>query len=99
MALRTSARGGLSLGDAEFLAAALVGFTHKRSEIEAKMAELRRELRGRGGRDGNAPIAEPTPATPQRKWTMSAAARKRIAAAQHKRWAAHREAKKAAEKV
>jgi hypothetical protein len=68
------------MNDAEFLAAALVGFEHKRSEIEEKMAELRRRIGG-----GAAPVPK---AEAAKKRTMSAAARRRIAAAQRKRWAA-----------
>jgi hypothetical protein len=95
---RKPAFGGLSRSDEEFLAAALVGFEYRRSEIEAKMAELRRQLGGRGTRDGNAPISEAAPAAAPKKRKMSEAARKRIAAAQHKRWAEYLEAKKAAGK-
>ena len=82
------------MGDADFLAAALVGYEQQRSEIEGKIAELRRQLGGRavraavGSSDGTRPAAK--------KRTMSAAARKRIAAAQRKRWAAYKKAKKAA---
>jgi hypothetical protein len=70
---------GVKVSDPEILAAALVGFEHKRSEIEEKMAELRRRLGG-----GAAPVPK--------KRTMSAAARRRIGAAQRKRWAAVKKA-------
>jgi hypothetical protein len=68
--------------DAELLQAALAGFEHRRTEIEQKMADLRRRIDG-GGRAA-APV--PTPAT-HKKRTMSAAGRRRIALAQKKRWA------------
>ena len=58
------------------LAAALIGFEHQRSEIEEKIAELRRQIDGR--------VAEPAP----ERGRMSAGGRQRIAAAQRKRWAA-----------
>lgn len=61
------------------LEAALVGLQHRREEIEKKMIELR-EL-----------IGKPAPAPKER--VLSPAARKRIAAAQKKRWEAFREAK------
>ena len=72
--------------DGSLLAAALVGYQHQRDEIDAKMAEIRRQIGGRG-----AAITTSTPeVSPQTrvKRTMSAAARKRIGAAQRKRWAA-----------
>jgi hypothetical protein len=62
--------------DPELLRAALLGLEHQRAEIARKMAELR------GMIGGNNP-AEPASG----KRTMSAAARKRIAAAQKLRWA------------
>jgi hypothetical protein len=77
--------GGLSRADAEFMAAALVGYDQQRLEILEKMAELRRQLGGRrvdaavGSLDGTRPV--------RKKRAMSAAGRRRIAAAQRKRWA------------
>jgi hypothetical protein len=64
--------------DAQLLQAALVGYEHQRSIVEERTAELRRELAGApaGSAEGN---------TPRRG--MSAAGRRRIAAAQRKRWA------------
>ena len=91
MKRRKPALGGHSGPDAELLVAALTGYQHQRSEIEAKMAELRRQLGSRAvraavdGSDGVRPA--------QKKRTMSAAARKRIAAAQRKRWAVYKKAK------
>ena len=71
------------MNDAEFLAAALVGFEHQRSGIEEKMAELRRRIGGG---------AAPAKAQATQKRTMNAAARRRIGAAQRKRWAAVKKA-------
>ncbi len=71
--------------DPSLLRAALVGYENQLAEIENAMADLRRRLRMTG----------PTESEPAgtRKHGMSAAARKRIAAAQKKRWAAYRKAK------
>jgi len=70
--------------DQDFLAMALVGYEAQIAKINAAIAEIRARLGHRGpGRptatkDGTAP----------KKHTMSAAARRKIAAAQRKRWAA-----------
>src|SRR5947209_326170 len=75
---------GLSMTDAEILEAALIGLDRRRSQIEEKMAELRRQIGGSdAARKSNAVGSEPAP----KKRTMSAAARRRIAEAQRKRWA------------
>jgi hypothetical protein len=68
--------------DHALLEAALIGYQHQLDQIESKMAELRSQL---GGKSPAA--AAKTAAVPGRKRQMSAAARKRIAAAQKKRWA------------
>lgn len=73
--------------DADMLAAALVGYAEKINEIEARMAELRRELAGKP-----APVAAPASA----KRPVSAKSRRRMAAAQKRRWTAVRKAKAAA---
>jgi hypothetical protein len=69
--------------DPELLRAALVGLEHQRAEIDRKMAELR------GMIGGSTPVG---PKAGRR--TMSAAAKKRIAAAQKQRWANARAAGK-----
>jgi len=78
--------------DTTTLQMALIGYEAERDRIESKIAELRRQLGGRG-------VATPkdsAPITPTRRH-MSAAARKRIADAQKKRWAEfHKKQKKAA---
>jgi hypothetical protein len=63
------------------LEAALIGYQHQLELIEAKVADLRRQL------GGKSPAAATKNAGSGRKREMSAAARKRIAAAQKKRWA------------
>jgi len=73
--------------DAELMAAALIGLEHQRAEIAEKMAELRQRLEGGTGQAAqkSAEVVSGT-ATPKKR-TMSATARRRIAAAQRKRWA------------
>jgi len=80
--------------DVELLEAALYGLEHKRNEIEQRMAQLQRQLGVRGGRStakasGRNEAGELT----GKKRTLGAAARRRIAAAQRKRWAEARKAK------
>lgn len=72
--------------DSVTLEAALIGYEAQRSTIEAKIAEIRRQLRARAPTEA----AGIKPKIPREKRTMSAATRKRIAAAQRKRWAAYR---------
>lgn len=72
----------------ELLQAALIGLQYQASEIDRKMAEIRTLIDG--GRSSSAPAI----AKPAKKRTLSAAARRRIAEAQRKRWAAfHKEGK------
>ncbi len=72
---------------------ALIGYEAERQKIQEKIAEIQRQLNGRirAGRTA-APVAENRPAKRQRH-RMSAEARKRIAEAQKKRWAAYRKKK------
>jgi hypothetical protein len=75
--------------DAEVLEAALIGLEHRRSEIDEKMAELRRKLGSRAARGTRMDARAGSAAAPVRKKrTLSAGAGRRIAAAQRKRWAA-----------
>ena len=83
--------------DAELLQAALAGYQHQHVILGERIAEITRELGGRGRHLDAAGGAKP-------KRTMSAAARRRIGAAQRKRWAAVKgatgtPAKKAARKA
>jgi hypothetical protein len=71
--------------DSSTLQAALVGYQHQLIAITQKIAEIRRRLGGR-------PMSSGVNGT---KRVLSAAARKRIAAAQKARWAAYRAGKAA----
>jgi hypothetical protein len=67
--------------DAELLQAALFGYRHQYAVLGERIAEITRELGGGGaGRPDADGIAKP-------RRTMSADARRRIGAAQRKRWA------------
>jgi hypothetical protein len=71
---------GRSAGtDTSLLQAALLGFEHMKRDVEEKIAEIQGRL-GAGAGAGSEAAAKP-------KRTLSAAARRRIAAAQKKRWA------------
>lgn len=72
--------------DPSLLRAALIGYENQLAEIEKAMAELRSKLKGTSP-------AKSAAGRPRTKRTMSAAARRRIAEAQKKRWAAYRKAK------
>jgi hypothetical protein len=71
---------------------ALIGFAAERQKITQKIAEIQAQLNGRSRRAGT-PVA-PAPATRKRR-RMNASARKRIAAAQKRRWAEYRKKKAA----
>jgi len=68
----------------EIINAAIAGFEGQKKRIDAQIADLRQALTGNGAH--GAAASEPV----HRKRKMSAAARKRIADAQRKRWAAAR---------
>ena len=90
------ARQPSSFNDPSLLEAALEGLQLQKSRIEAQIEEIRARLgrvRGAGGpRKNNRVATAPARAerTTARKRTLSEAARKRIAAAQKKRWAEFR---------
>lgn len=73
---------GRTTQDPNILAMALIGYEVERQKIDEKIRQLRAKL-GKGG-------AAEAKAEPRKKRTLSASARKRIAAAQKKRWAEHR---------
>lgn len=79
------ARGKLT-EDSSILQMALVGYQVEKEKIEAKISEIEAQLKGK-----RAPISAATekPETKGKRY-LSPAARKRIAAAQKKRWAEHR---------
>jgi len=69
--------------DTELLEAALIGFLHQRDELESKIEELRSRI---GGVSGGGTMGESAAG----KRLLSPTARRRIAAAQKKRWAAYK---------
>ena len=73
--------------DRSLLEAALVGYAAEREKITQKIAEIQAQLGGRRGR-----LSVPVAAGPVKRTRkpMSAAARKRIAEAQKRRWKAYR---------
>ena len=73
------------VGDLSTLQMALVGYQMEQKKIEEKIREIRAQLKGR---PSTAPAPSEKPAGTRR--ALSPAARKRIAAAQKKRWAEHR---------
>ncbi|SPF40250.1 conserved hypothetical protein [Candidatus Sulfopaludibacter sp. SbA4] len=72
--------------DRSLLNAALAGYQHQIDQLDAKMADIRRQLGA---------TQEPVPAPARKKRVMGAAARRKIAAAQRKRWAVFHESKAA----
>ena len=73
----------------DFLAMALVGYEAQRAKITEAIREIQAQL---GHRGPGRPKAAADGAAPSKR-TLSVAARRRIAAAQRKRWAAIRKAK------
>lgn len=67
---------------------ALIGYEHERERIVAKIHELQSQLKGKPS--ASAAAVTPAAKTGSGKRVLSPAARKRIAAAQKKRWAEHR---------
>ncbi len=86
------ARFSKSLEEAAFLTAALEGLELQRARIEAQIAEVKAML---GGKRPKATEQEAEAPAPKRQ--LSSAARKRIAAAQKRRWAEFRKKKKSGE--
>jgi cell division septum initiation protein DivIVA len=80
------------MNDQQLLEAALEGLLAQKQRIEDQISQVQSRLTGRTPRAARtstaAPAASASPAS--RKRTMSAAARKRIAEAQKKRWAEFR---------
>ena len=76
--------------DTTLLQMALVGFEAERQNTQAKIAEIQRELKRQGRTRRTDTIATDALPTKRRRGKMSAEARKRIAAAQKKRWAEYR---------
>jgi hypothetical protein len=82
------------MSNTEILETALVGLQYQLSQIDEKVLALRRRFGVRALRnmDGSASVDSHVIAERKRP-TMSAAGRRRIAAAQRKRWAALKNAK------
>jgi len=79
--------------DIETLEMALIGFEQKKVEVEEKIRQIKSMLSGGSSaspKKSAAPKAVESVAPVRKKRTLSAAARKRIALAQKKRWAEHR---------
>jgi len=77
--------------DRNTLEAALVGLEAQRDKLEQQIAQVRRAIGG-----GIKRVAKPVaPIAGRKKRTMSPEAKKRIAAAQKKRWANFRKQQKA----
>jgi hypothetical protein len=79
---------GRSNPDLATLEMALVGYQLEKQKIDEKIREIERQLKGR--RSSSSIAAEETRKAPRPKRVLSPAARRRIAAAQKKRWAEHR---------
>jgi hypothetical protein len=76
------------MSDTSILETALIGLQHQLTQVDTKIAEIRRKLGIRAPRVIS-PIAQPA----RKKQKLSAAARKRISEATRKRWAAYRRKK------
>ena len=77
--------------DRSVLEMAFMGYEAERQKIEAAMVAIRKQL-GVRGKSAAGPI-NTAGATPRRKRQLSAAALRRISAAQKKRWAAFHKSK------
>ena len=79
---------GKSSADMATLQMALVGYQIERQKIDERIRQIQAQLKGKSAAPAAAAAGESKAAG--RKRTLSPAARKRIAAAQRKRWAEHR---------
>jgi hypothetical protein len=88
-------RGRTASPDTTTLEAALVGLELKRNEIDGLIAKIKRQLGGKTSSTlsvSSAPAATKSQGSSRKKRVLSPEARKRIAAAQKRRWAEHRKA-------
>jgi Arc/MetJ-type ribon-helix-helix transcriptional regulator len=88
---------GKSNTNADILRYALTHLEEERQQIQSKIDHINSQL----GKKVSAPaavVSEPASA-PHKKRTLNAAARRRISAAQKKRWAEHRKAQAKAAKA
>ncbi len=79
---------GKNVEDLTTLQMALVGYQIEKEKIDARIREIEAQLKGKRPAATTATSAPEKPAGVKR--VLSPAARKRIAAAQKKRWAEHR---------
>ncbi len=79
---------GRNTADLTTLQMALVGYQMERQKIDDKIREIEAQLRGRRGVASSVSAPEKKAAGVKR--VLSPAARRRIAAAQKRRWAEHR---------
>jgi hypothetical protein len=84
-----------SLEDLSTLQMALVGYQVERQKIDDRISEIQAKLKGKSA-GAPAAAAEKKPGV---KRVLSPEARKRIAAAQKKRWAEHRKKQAAAKEA
>ena len=77
----------------EILEAALQGLELQKQRLDDQISQVRALLGRRVGRPPKSPAAAGQAAAPGPKRTLSEEARKRIAAAQKRRWAAFRKGK------
>jgi hypothetical protein len=76
----------------DILRYALTHLERERDDILQKIAHITQQI-GDRPTSVSGEASQPSGAAPRKKRVLSAAARKRIAAAQKKRWEAHRKAK------
>jgi len=88
-------RGRKASPDTTTLEAALVGLELKRNEIDGLIAKIKKQLGGKSSSIlsvSSAPSVAKSQGAPRKRRVLSPEARKRIAAAQKRRWAEHRKA-------
>jgi hypothetical protein len=86
-------RGRKASPDTTTLEAALVGLELKRNEIDGLISKIKKQLGGKSSSTlsvSTVPSVAKSQSAPRKKRVLSAEARKRIAAAQKRRWAEHR---------
>lgn len=82
---------GKSDQNRDILEYALQHLERERDELQSRIDIIRRQLGVRANSTGSSNNVQPVAtAAPRKKRTLSEAARKRIAAAQKRRWAEHR---------
>ena len=79
------------VSDPTFLTAALEGLEFQKRRIEEQIQQVRKLLRQKDGADGH-PAALALPSSSRGRRTLSPEGRKRIGAAQKKRWSEFRKA-------